>query len=84
MRGSPSPEPVDCPAAPPSQQSTYARTLHSACLIVGGVPRLAGHLGVPAALLHGWLAGEAEPPQPIFLAAVEIILLHLDTRGPAT
>ena len=84
MRASPSRKPLDCPLAPPSRQSTYARAMHSACVVLGGVPQLAAHLGVPAALLRDWLDGEVEPPHALFLAAVEVVLLHLETRGPAT
>ena len=84
MEASTSRKTVDCPIAPPPRQSTFARALHSACLILGGVPQLARHLGAPAGVVRDWLAGEAEPPEAMFLAAVEIILLHLDTRGPTT
>ena len=84
MRASTSRKTADCPVAPPSRQSTWARTLHSACLILGGVPQLAQHLGAPVVIVRDWLAGEAQPPEAVFLAAVEVILLHLDTRGPAT
>jgi len=72
---------VDCPAAPPSRQSTPARSLHRACLILGGVGPLADHLGVTEAVLTGWLEGRDDPPQMVFLAAVEIVLLHLDKAG---
>jgi hypothetical protein len=72
---------VDCPLPPPSRQTTYARTLHRACLILGGVPQLAGHFGVSEAALRNWLEGREEPPQMVFLAAIEIILLHLDQAG---
>jgi hypothetical protein len=84
MRASPSRKPVDCPLAPPSRRTTLARAIHSACVILGGVPNLATHLGVPAALVRDWLEGEVEPPQAMFLAAVEVILLHLDTEGRPT
>src|SRR5258708_9935405 len=72
---------VDCPAAPPSRQSTPARSLHRACLILGGVGPLADHLGVTEAALTGWLGGRAAPPQIALLAAVEIMLLQLDNAG---
>lgn len=81
MRAFSSRKPVDCPAAPPARRTTQARTLHTACLIVGGAPQLAAQLGVPVALLRDWLEGESEPPPAAFLAAVEMILLHLDARG---
>ena len=68
---------ADCPSAPASRQTTYARALHRACLILGGVPQMAGHLGVPEATLRAWLEGRDDPPQMVFLAAVEIVLLHL-------
>lgn len=84
MRASPSDKGPDCPLAPPARQSTFARAIHSACLILGGVPSLAAHLGVPAVLVRDWLEGEVEPPQAMFLAAVEVILLHLDSEGRAT
>ena len=83
VRASSSRKPVDCPAAPPARRSTQARTLHTACLILGGAPQLAAHLGVPVAVLRDWLEGESEPPPAAFLAAVELILLHLDARGSA-
>jgi hypothetical protein len=84
MRASASSKSLDCPAAPASRQSTYARAMHSACLILGGVAQLAEHLRVPAAVLRDWLEGESEPPQAAFLAAVEVILLHLETPGSAS
>ena len=83
MRASTSRKAADCPIAPPSRRTTYARAMHSACLVLGGVPQLAAHLDVPAAVLRDWLEGEVEPPHEMFLAAVEVILLHLDTSGPA-
>jgi hypothetical protein len=73
---------VDCPL-PQERPSTAARALHRACLILGGVPALAGHLGVPESSLRGWLEGREDPPQMAFLAAVEIVLLHLEQAGSA-
>lgn len=84
MRASPSSKPADCPTAPASRQSTYARAMHSACLILGGVAQLAEHLHVPALMVRDWLEGQVEPPQAAFLGAVEVILLHLETPGRAT
>ena len=74
---------IDCPSPPPSRETTYARTLHRACLILGGAEALAKHLGVPDAPLRKWLEGSEEPPQMVFLAAIEIVLLHLDQAGAA-
>jgi hypothetical protein len=74
---------VDCPLPPVSRQTTYARTLHRACLILGGVAPLARHFGVSEAALRNWLEAREDPPQMVFLAAVEIILLHLDQAGAA-
>jgi transcriptional regulator with XRE-family HTH domain len=72
---------VDCPVPPPSRQTTYARALHRACLILGGVPQVASHLGVSESTLRNWLEGRDDPPQMVFLAAVEIVLLHLEQPG---
>jgi hypothetical protein len=63
-----------CPAAPPSQVTLYTRVLHRACQIVGGVQPLATRLRVPVPTLYRWLDGEAEPPTPVFLKAVDIVL----------
>ena len=72
---------ADCPQPPEPRQTTHARALHRACLILGGVEQLCRHLGVPEAGLRGWLEGHEDPPQMVFLAAVEIVLLHLDNVG---
>jgi len=72
---------ADCPTAPQSRQTTYARALHRACLILGGVLQMAGHLGVPETTLRAWLEGREDPPQMVFLASVEIVLLHLEQSG---
>ena len=74
---------IDCPSPPRSRDTTYARTLHRACLILGGVEGLAKHLGVADASLRKWLEAREEPPQMVFLAAIEIILLYLDKAGEA-
>lgn len=74
---------VDCPLAQPSRQNTYARAMHRACLIVGGVAPLAAHLKVAEAALRGWLNGIEEPPLDVFLATVEILLLHADDASRA-
>lgn len=74
---------VDCPLAQPSRQNTYARAMHRACLILGGIAQLTGHLKVSETALRSWLDGIDEPPLEVFLAAVEILLLHTDNAGRA-
>ena len=69
--------------APPEHASVFARTLHRACLIVGGIEQLAKQLDVADRDLREWVRGEQMPPEPIFLAAVEIVLLHADSAGRA-
>jgi hypothetical protein len=73
----------DCPLAPPEHASVYARTLHRACLVLGGIEPLAKHLEVSDGELRRWLRGEEQPPERIFLAAVEVILLHAGSQGRA-
>jgi hypothetical protein len=76
---------ADCPLAPPSRETTHVRALHRACLILGGLAQLASHLKVPDHALRSWLEGREEPPEAIFLAAVEILLLAAQSdRGPAS
>jgi hypothetical protein len=74
----------DCPLAPPEQSSVYARTLHRACLVLGGIQQLAKHLEVLEASLRPWITGEEEPPERVFLACVEIVLLHATGTGRAS
>jgi hypothetical protein len=71
----------DCPLAPPEHASVYARALHRACLILGGIQQLAKRLEVAESELQRWLAGEQEPPQRVFLESVEIVLLHAGGAG---
>jgi hypothetical protein len=64
----------NCPTAPPSEVTVYTRVLHRACQMVGGVEPLAARLRVPVPTLYRWLDGEAEPPAPVFLKAVDIVM----------
>jgi len=64
----------NCPTAPASQVTVYTRVLHRACQIVGGVEALAARLRVPVPTLYRWLDGESEPPTPVFLKAVDIVM----------
>jgi hypothetical protein len=73
----------DCPLAPPEDSSVYSRALHRACLILGGVVQLAKHLEATEADLRRWMGGEEQPPERVFLQAVEVMLLHVGGRGPA-
>jgi len=73
----------DCPLAPPEHASVYSRTLHRACVIVGGIAQLAKHLAVTEAELRNWMNGDPQPPEAVFLAAVEVLLLHVSHKGPA-
>jgi hypothetical protein len=72
---------MNCPLTPPEQATVYAKALHRACLILGGIEQLATHLQVPKELLERWIRGEGEPTHEVFLAAVEIILLYAAQAG---
>jgi hypothetical protein len=73
----------DCPLAPPEHASVHSRTLHRACLIVGGIAQLAKHLEVAETELRYWMGGDLQPPEAVFLAAVEVLLLQVAKKGPA-
>ena len=64
----------DCPSAPPAQVSVFTRVLHRACQMAGGVERLAARLRVPVPSLYRWLDGDGEPPTPVFLRAVDMVM----------
>jgi hypothetical protein len=71
--------PDECPVAPPLRVTVHTRVLHRACQMLGGVEKLAKHLGVSVAIVHRWLDGEDEPPSRVFLKVVDLIL---PTWGP--
>jgi hypothetical protein len=71
----------DCPLAPPAQASVHARTLHRACLVIGGIDKLAAQLNASIEDMRKWMCGEEPPPQPVFLGAVEIVLLYAERAG---
>ena len=56
------------------------RVLRRAMRIAGGASRLAAHLGVGEADLLRWIAGDAEPPESVFLTAFDLVLMDLE-RG---
>lgn len=66
----------NCPLAPGEKASVQSRALHRACLILGGAARLATDLGVSEGDIRAWLTGAREVPHAVFVAAVEIVLLH--------
>ncbi|HUQ73305.1 MAG TPA: hypothetical protein VM183_01165 [Burkholderiales bacterium] len=68
----------ECPPAPPARQTTFSRTLHRACQILGSVDKLAAHLQVAESSLRLWLEGLELPPERIFLTALEMILLDIE------
>lgn len=72
---------LDCPLAPPPHATVQARALHRACLIVGGIERLAEALGHPRGDLERWIRGEEAPPESAFHGAVNIVLLHAAPSG---
>ena len=71
----------DCPLAPPGHASVQARTLHRACLIVGGARALAHQLSVSVAQVERWLTGGEPVPDGVFLRAVDIVLLYASDLG---
>jgi hypothetical protein len=51
----------------------YIKTLHTACLILGGEHRLAAYLGVPTEVVESWLNGRGTPPDSVFLRCVDLV-----------
>lgn len=64
----------DCPAPQAYSTSLYARTLHRACVELGGVRQLAQHLGATDGDVQDWITGIRAIPAAIFLGAVDVIL----------
>lgn len=68
-------------AATQSLRSTpVVRVLQRAVQIAGGTARLARHMEVAERDLLRWMRGEEEAPEPVFLAAFEVVLSDLE-RG---
>jgi hypothetical protein len=72
---------TDCGGAPASRATVYSRTLQRACEVLGGVHPLAAHLRVDSADLARWIDARGEPPLGVFLAAVDVVLLHAERSG---
>ena len=51
----------------------YVRTLHDACVILGGEHKLAAYLGVSVALVEAWLNGRGRPPDSVFLRCLDLV-----------
>jgi hypothetical protein len=71
----------NCPLAAPERATILSRVLHRACLIVGGMDRLAKQLRVPATDLERWMRAQEDPPEAVFLNSVEIIVLHAEAQN---
>ena len=54
----------------------YIKTLHTACLILGGEHKLAAYLKVSAEEVEAWLNGRGVPPDAVFLRCVDLVQSH--------
>ena len=62
-----------CPSTS-SNSHIYIKTLHEACLMLGGEHRLAAYLGVSVADVESWLNGRGTPPPAaVFLRCVDLV-----------
>lgn len=50
----------------------YPSVFRRAAELIGGMERLAEHLGVPPSAIEAWAAGREEPPPEMFLRAVDV------------
>ncbi len=51
----------------------YVKTLHAACLMLGGEHHLAAYLGVTPEEVEAWLNGRGAPPDSVFLRCVDLV-----------
>ncbi|HYG56421.1 MAG TPA: hypothetical protein VD965_14085 [Burkholderiales bacterium] len=54
--------------------SVYARVFGKAVELAGGAKALSERLGVSTRELNRWLQDKAEPPLPVFLKAVDLLI----------
>ena len=64
-----------------ARKSVHVKALQHACIILGSFDALSRHLGAGEAELRAWLQGSAEPPESVFLTAVEVLLLAAERSG---
>ena len=62
--------------------SVKTKALQIAARKLGGPRKLRDYLRMPTADVVSWLSGMQEPPAPVFLRALELILDDLDRRAP--
>ena len=58
----------------------YVKTLHEACLILGGEHKLAAYLKVSVEDVEDWLNGGGPPPDAVFLRCVDLVDAHRRQR----
>ena len=68
--------PDACPSPPGIGADLATLLLHEACDTAGGLARLAQLLSVPTARLARWLDGAERPPEDIYRACADIVLLY--------
>ena len=51
----------------------YIRTLHDACVALGGEHKLAAYLGVPLWQVEAWLNGQGQLPDAVFLRCLDLV-----------
>ena len=70
--------PNDCPQPPGFRAHVRTLILHEACQTAGGIGQLAKLLRLPALSVSRWLEGIEEAPDFVYMACIEIVLLHPD------
>jgi hypothetical protein len=65
------------------QPSLKITVLRRAAVLLGGAASLREVLGVTEAAYASWASGAEEPPEPVFLRALSVILDDLDERSGA-
>lgn len=70
-----------CPSVA-KNENVHVRTLHEACLAIGGEQKLAEYLGVEVRTVEAWLAGRGRPPDSVFLRCVDLVLSR-NMKGPS-
>lgn len=53
--------------------NVFVRTLHEACVLLGGEHQLAEYLGIDVRTIEQWLAGQGRPPDAVFLRCADLI-----------